>query len=719
MLNMSFSIAPVGLRQRLALTVIFLLPVTLLSQTPTLAPALVPMPREMKPAGDIVLSAGLRVSVPGADADDQFAAADLTEMLLARGIPAAFSSGSITVELLRASSDAAQQRLKAAGLSFVPAMQAEGYAIVPGNGTLSVIAATPEGIFYGVQTVKQLIDGDGQKAILHTATIRDWPAVHWRGLQDDLSRGPVTTLEFQKKQIRTLAAYKVNLYSPYFEHTFAYASNPLIAPPGGAITPQDALALVAYAKQYHITIVPEQESFGHLHHVLTWEQYAPLAETPHGDVLAPGQPGSLPLIHQWFTELAAVYPGPFLHIGADETEDLGKGQTTADVDARGLGAVYLDFLQRIVTDLQPLHRKLLYWGDVPVTDPELYKGLPAAFKQNTIAVLWTYNPEPKGFVRFIKPFTEAGIETWVAPGVNNWSRVYPNNYYALQNIQGFVRDGQSMGSAGVLNTVWNDDGEGLFNMDWYGVLFGAAASWQQGESSIPHFQQSYGAVFHGDYTGCLNEAQNELVLAHQLLHDQAKTGDGSDGLFWIDPWSKDGQNMADKIRPYTHELRMHAERALLLIAQARAAAAANGTALRETDAIDALELGARRMDLIGLKFQLSDEIASGYARAYAEQGARDKRKDVVRELSEVNGVNGRIQDLRDGYSFTRDLYEQAWLRSNRPYWLRNVLERYDMTIQLWMARGDRVRVAQRQWQNTYTLPPAADIGLPLPSAATN
>ena len=66
-------------------------------------------------------------------------------------------------------------------------------------------------------------------------------------LDDDLSRGPVTTLDFEKKLIRTLAVYKINLYSPYFEHTAAYASNPLIAPPGGCITASDAAALVAYA----------------------------------------------------------------------------------------------------------------------------------------------------------------------------------------------------------------------------------------------------------------------------------------------------------------------------------------------------------------------------------------------------------------------------------------------------------------------------------------
>ena len=76
-------------------------------------------------------------------------------------------------------------------------------------------------------------------------------------------------------------------------------------------------------------IVPEQEAFGHLHHVLQYEKYADLAETPHGNVLAPGQPGSLPLINSWFTQIAADFPSPFLHIGADETFDLGTGRSQA------------------------------------------------------------------------------------------------------------------------------------------------------------------------------------------------------------------------------------------------------------------------------------------------------------------------------------------------------------------------------------------------------
>ena len=488
--------------------------------------------------------------------------------------------------------------------------------------------------------------------------------------------------------------------------------------------------------------MPEQESFGHLHNALLWEQYQPLAETPHGAVLAPGQPNSIALIKQEFTELAAEYPSPFLHIGADETVDLGVGQTKADVDARGLGQVYLDFMQQIVTALQPLHRRLLFWGDIAQDSPDLLKSLPQSFKNATIAIPWGYNPEPKGFTKLLTPFTNAGFETWVSPSVHNFRVVYPDYNVGLTNIQQFTRDGQHLGSTGQLNTIWNDDGEGLINQDWYGILFGAAAAWQPGESSIEAFEQSYGPVFHGDASGALNQAQLEIMAAHSILKDQAKVGDATNNIFWLDPWSKDGQKIAAQVRPYTHDLRMHAEAALTLIAHARAAAGPNpagastapngsstlydaatygaaSTALREPDAVDALELGARRLDFIGLKFQLADEMAADYARAQAEAASPDKktRAQVSHELGDMYGVNGRLEDLRNSYTLLRDLYESAWLRSNRPYWLRNILEQYDAAAQLWLARADKIHSAQRQWSDAKTLPTADDLGIPPAPAA--
>jgi hexosaminidase len=193
----------------------------------------------------------------------------------------------------------------------------------------------------------------------------------------------------------------------------------------------------------------------------------------------------------------------------------------------------------------------------------------------------------------------------------------------------------------------------------------------------------------------------------------------------MDPWSKDGQIRAAKVRPFSHDLRMHAEAALTLIAKARAAYPAtaqtalrvsdtlpsNPTSLHNPDAIDAMELGARRMDFIGLKFQLADEVIEGYNKALIAQASMDKKThaQVGPDLSDINGINGRIQDIRDTYALLRDLYQQAWLRSNRSYALRPVLEHYDAAIELWQARSERFRTAQRQYTDTKTLPPAGDL----------
>ena len=707
---------------------------------------LIPIPREITPAALQPIPQGLRITCASCftDHDDEFTSQDLTQSLAARGIA---TSGPFSVTLARSAS--------LTGLP--PEAQPEGYTITSTPTGITLTAASATGLFYAAQTLKQLIINDGPKAVIQTASIHDWPAMKYRGVHDDLSRGPVPTLEFQEQFVRTLASYKVNLYSPYFEHTQQYASNPLFAPPGNSMSAADARALVAYAAQFHVTVVPEQEAFGHLHRNLVWEQYQPLAETPHGDVLAPGQPGSLTLINQMFTELAALYPGPFLHIGADETQNLGMGQTKPDVDTRGLGPVYLDFMQKIVTNLQPLHRRILFWGDIAQTivqggnpygvagpdriDPQILNKLPATFKKETIAVAWQYNPEPKGFAKFLAPFTAAGFETWVSPGVNNWGRVWPDGNDALPNIQGFIAEGQRQHSTGALNTIWYDDGEALANNNWYGLLYGAAASWQLGTSSIEAFQQSYGPVFHGDTTGALNQAQIELMQCHAILRS-AKVGDGSDGLFWIDPLSTDGHTRANQIRPVIHDLRLHAEAALTLIAQARAAYPAtqpsapfiapsamsgipgaqqpdtspyNPTTLHNPDAIDALELGARRLDFIGLKFQLADEILDDYNKALIAQSSTDKKlhATVGADLNDIASFIGRIRDLRDTYALLRDLYQQAWLRSNRPYGLTPNLARYDDAMSLWASRTDLFRKAQRQYTDTKTLPSPASLGLPI------
>ena len=340
-----------------------------------------------------------------------------------------------------------------------------------------------------------------------------------------------------------------------------------------------------------------------------------------------------------------------------------------------------------------------------MNDPTLVPQLP----KDMVAVAWHYEPEESGFSKWLDPYTKAGLETWVAPGVNNWSRVYPNNDMALRNMQEFVADGQKAGSTGMLNTIWNDDGEGLFNEDWYGVLFGAAAAWQPGTSDIAAYQKSYGEVFHGDATGDLDQAQLAMTAAHLALQ-RTGVSDGRDNLFWLDPWSEEGQETASKLQPVLEEVRRDAERALTLIAQARRAGD-----LREPEAIDALELGARRMDFLAFKFQTGRDIAQTYLQLYRSQNDPEVRKHMSGALWSLSGVNGRCQDLRDGYGYISDLFQSVWLKENRPYWLNNVTAQYDMAMQLWIARGNKLNAARRQWTETHTLPAPGTLDIFQPS----
>ena len=193
------------------------------------------------------------------------------------------------------------------------------------------------------------------------------------------------------------------------------------------------------------------------------------------------------------------------------------------------------------------------------------------------------------------------------------------------------------------------------------------------------------------------------MAAHALLAG-ADLGDANDRLFWLDPWSDAGRGATEAILPIVSQLRIKAESALVLVAQART------QPLAETDALDALELGARRIELIGTKYQVAEEIARMYAEARDSVGT-SRAGELLLEISQANG---RMQDIRDAFTITRELYQAAWLRENRPYWIENVLARYDIEIQRWIIRGDAVWEARRVMPRNKWLPDYKEIGIPEP-----
>ena len=490
----------------------------------------------------------------------------------------------------------------------------QGYLLYSDPLHLIVAANTGQGLFYGVQTLRQLLRADGHTLICPAVSIRDWPSMEWRGMQDDISRGPIPTEDYMKQQIRMLAAYKVNLFALYMEHVFDFASQPLVAPKEAALTPKEINSLVDYAKKLYVTILPEQQTFGHLHNMLKYEIYSDVAERPHGHVLTPTKQQSYEIIKAMYADLVPLFPGPFLHIGGDETFELGHGQTAALAAQEGLGRVYLDHIQKVSAILQPYHKQLMFWGDIAVKYPQLLSILP----KDMIAVPWDYDAKPS-YESIIKPYRDAGLRVVVAPGANNWNQVWPNLDVAYVNIRNFVRDGQKLGAMGMLNTTWNDDGESIYGMAWPALIFGAAAGWQANESDVDTFKNSYDWAFYRNNNSTFRDVIENLDRGHQALAG-IKVDTETDDLFWVDPFTPDGAKLMQKLLPAAREMRLGAEHALLALDQSGKQAHVNQSTLSD------MMLAAWRWDALGMKIQYTQEINNFYWDAFLHPSGRGTRR---------------------------------------------------------------------------------------------
>ena len=577
-------------------------------------------------------------------------------------------------------------------------LEKQGYVIRVTDSGVIVAGGSAQGLFYGAQTLRQLLrpESPARKTLgIPALTIRDWPSMEWRGVSDDISRGPISTLDYLKKQIRTLAEYKINLLGFNMEHVFDFQTQSLVTPKGAALTPAQIKELADYAGKYYITLLPEQQAFGHLHQFLKYETYSDIAETPHGHVLTPTNPKTYDFIRQVYGEVVPLFPGPFFHIGSDETAELGRGQTKALADQQGIGRVYLEHLQKVFEIMKPYHKQLMFWGDIAVKYPELLSILP----KDMIAVPWDYDPKPS-YESIITPYTNAGLRVVVAPGAGDWRVIWPDFESAFVNIRNFVRDGQKHNALGALNTTWNDDGESLVDMTWPGLVFGAAASWQPGESSIDVFKSSYDWAFYRNEDSTFADVIANLDRPHTLLAS-VKLDNASHELFWTDPFSAAGANTAATALPVTHELRLSAEHAAQSLMANRAKARIHA------DTLDDMLLAAWHLDTLGLKIQFTSEISRFYWDAYTNQtdGSRAQM-----DFDEIVDINGRLQSLRDAITETRTMYKAGWVRENQPYWLDNVLVRYDNLAIEVQAKIVAVQAAQRQFWNTKTVLPPEPLG---------
>ncbi|HEX7722536.1 MAG TPA: beta-N-acetylhexosaminidase [Pyrinomonadaceae bacterium] len=629
-------------------------------------------------------------------AEDQFAAQDfIDDLKTTAGVSLSLGRGQARRDILIGRIDLLPiaQALKRAGAEPPATLNEEGYMIVANVDHVIVAGNTNAGTFYGLQTLKQLVRGDGANALVPALKIVDWPTMRWRAVSDDISRGPVPTLDYIKRQIRTEAFFKMNMHSFYMEHTFGSQSHPLIGPEGGSLTPAEIKELVAYARNYHVELVPEQQTFGHLHKALRLEKYAELGETPYGDVLSPQQPASYKLIEDWYKELNELFPGQFFHIGEDETFELGEGQSKTEAQAKGVGAVYFEHLNRVRDLLKPYNRKLMFWGDIALHHPDLIGNIP----KDMIVMNWQYGARDD-FWTSIKPFQDAGLQQFVCPGAQTWNQIFPNNEAAAKNIINFVRDGQKAGAIGMMNTTWDDDGESLFEMAWYPISLGGAASWQEGALDRAEFDKNFAWSFY-------RSEGNELLMATAMLGSVGQTisaGATTDDLFWRDPFTTQFQNQARANADKIKQMRTTVENAQeLLIRNVN-------RARRNRDSLDSLKFAARRFDHLGRRYEVMQKFSDQYWDAYLNLGDRTKARKL---RSYTGAIYNNLREMAEELSVLKEGYRKQWLAENRPYWLDSILSRYDQMISMWLTKSRAMDEALRKYEVTSTLPNPEEFGL--------
>jgi len=270
----------------------------------------------------------------------------------------------------------------------------EGYDLLVTKSAVRVTAATPAGLFYGVQTMRQLLPpavehqaAVNRRLIMPAAHIVDTPRFAWRGVMLDVARHFLPPGDV-KHFIDVLSLYKINRLHLHLADDQGWRieikSWPNLAAvgsmtevgggPGGFYTLAQYADLVAYARARYITIVPEIDMPGHSNAALV--SYPDLKcdrIQPPPFAAVGGPPNTLcvdrdsvyTFVADVVREIAAAAPTPYFHIGGDEVARMTRAQ-------------YISFVEHVEKIVDSAGPRMVGWGDIA----------PAQLRPSTIVQHW-------------------------------------------------------------------------------------------------------------------------------------------------------------------------------------------------------------------------------------------------------------------------------------------------------------------------------------------
>ena len=266
----------------------------------------------------------------------------------------------------------------------------EGYELTVRTNAIIISSAQPAGLFYAVQTLRQLLptDARGGAARVPCLRILDRPKYSYRGFMLDCSRH-FMSLDFIKRTLDLMAYHKLNRFHWHLTDSqgwrLAIEKYPKLTEVGAArdfdskqrepafYSRDDVREIVAYAKSRHITVVPEIEMPGHCDAALA--SYPELACEGGPGAFCAGKEQTFAFLTSVLDEAAAMFPdSPVIHIGGDERpKDVwGKcPRCQARMQEQNVTTEYALqtwFMRRISDHLKKKGRRAVTWA-VTQTDP--------------------------------------------------------------------------------------------------------------------------------------------------------------------------------------------------------------------------------------------------------------------------------------------------------------------------------------------------------------
>jgi len=221
---------------------------------------------------------------------------------------------------------------------------AEGYALVVGSNGVSITALTSTGIFYGIQTLLQLLPPNTKAPIkVPGVNIEDKPVFHYRGMMLDTGRHYYSP-EFIKKFLDIMALHKLNRFHWHFIEDAGWRPEIKKYPElikkgafrvengkriGGYYSQQEMRDIVKYATDRQIIIIPEIELPAHTlsaivaYPFLSCEEKQlelPKKQFISHDIYCPSKKTTWTFLENVFKEITDIFPGKYIHIGGDEAK---------------------------------------------------------------------------------------------------------------------------------------------------------------------------------------------------------------------------------------------------------------------------------------------------------------------------------------------------------------------------------------------------------------